>query len=156
MPQLWICCDSFGKLTYGFFPSGLSAHCRHVGTPFQQEKIWDKQFQSQKTELKSSVKQSPWISPLKVGVEQCVELLKRGFLQQTSSKPAAPCCLNKVFQGVHYFFLGKCNPYESYLLHGLYFCAKEQPYLYLLPQCLTEMTVTRETGFQDEGQSLPA
>lgn len=57
---------------------------------------------------------------------------------------------------MHYFFLGKCNPYESYLLHGLYFCAEKQPYLYLLPQCLTEMTVTRETGFQDEGQSLPA
>lgn len=62
----------------------------------------------------------------------------------------------KVFQGVHYFFLGKCNPYEIYLLHGWYFCAKEQLCLYLLPQCLMEMTVTRETGFQDEGQSLPA
>lgn len=64
-----------------FFPSGLRAHYGHVGSPFQQEKIWNKQFQSQETELKSSVKQSPWISPLKVGVEQCVELLKIGFLQ---------------------------------------------------------------------------
>lgn len=62
----------------------------------------------------------------------------------------------KFFKECIFFFLSKCNPYESYLLHGLYFCAKEQLCLYLLPQCLAEMIVTREPGFQDEGQSLPA
>lgn len=141
---------------HGSFQSGLRAHYRHVGSPFQQESTWSKQFQSQTTELKSSVKQSSWISPLKAGLEQCVILLKRGFLQQMPSNLTAPCCPNEVFQGVHLFFLSKCNPYESYLLHGLYFCAKEQLCLYLLPQCLAEMIVTREPGFQDEGQSLPA
>lgn len=98
------------------------------------------------------MKQSSWISPLKVGVEQSVVLLKRGFLQQTSSKPTAPCYLNEVFQGVQFF--SRVN--ESYLLHVLYFCAKKQLCLYLLPHCLTGRTVTAETGFQGEGQSLPA
>lgn len=118
--------------------------------------IRNKQFWSQTAQRKPSVKQSPCISPLKVEVEQCVVLLKRVFLQQTSSRPTTSCCYNKVVQGVYYVFLSKCYPYESYLLYGVYFCAKEHLCPHLLPQCLTEMTDARETGFQDKDQRLPA
>lgn len=141
------------KESHCLFRSGLKACYSHFGCLFQQKRsMWirNKQFWSQTAQHKPSVKQSPCISPLKVEVEQCVVLLKRVFLQQTSSKPTTSCCYNKVFQGVYYFFLSKCYPYESYLLYGVYFCAKEHLCPHLLPQCFTEMTETRETGFQDK------
>jgi len=50
-----------------------------VSIPAKGQQADMEQFHSQTAQCKPSVKHSPWISPLKVGVEQCVVLFKEDF-----------------------------------------------------------------------------
>lgn len=121
--SFWEADHSVLKESHCLFRSGLKAHYSDFGhllqpcfgCPLQQKgskQIQNKQFQSQTAQPKPSVKHSLCISPLKVEVERCVVLLKRGFLQQTSSKPTTSCCYNKkcfkewiIFSSVNIIFM---------------------------------------------------